>query len=93
MRNDERELALHCVRLLRIAVLAAVGCAAAEPEKPACTAATHGRVWIERSVSGRPLRTEVCSLEVWRYRWTQVTVEASQLAKKTKPAKGKSGQR
>lgn len=73
--------------LLLIPVLAAVQLGADEGKKPACTEATQGRVWVERSGQGRPVRTEVCSLEVWRYRWTQVTVQASELGKKRKVVK------
>lgn len=73
--------------LLLIPVLAVVQLGADEVKKPPCTEATQGRVWVERSEQGRPVRTEVCSLEVWRYRWTQVTVQASELGKKRKVVK------
>jgi len=79
--------------LLCIPVLVVVPLAAEQAAKPACTQATQGHVWIERSDSGRPIRTEVCSLHVWRYRWTQVTVHASQLGHKPKENKSKPGQR
>ena len=74
-------------RLLLIPVLAVVQLGAEEGKRPPCTEATQGRVWVERSVQGRLVRTEVCSLEVWRYRWKQVTVQASELAKKGKAGK------
>lgn len=84
---------LVLTRLLCIPVLVAAPLAAEQASKPACTQATQGQVWTDRSGSGRPLRTEVCSLHVWRYRWTQVTVHASQLMKKSKENKSKPGQR
>lgn len=80
------------VKLLLIPVLVAVS-ATAETRKPTCAKPTQGRVWIERSPSGIPLHTEVCTLHVWRYRWTQVTIHASQLAPRPKPAKPLSGHR
>lgn len=81
------------MRMLCIPVLAAVPLAAEQAPKPACSEANQGQVWVERSDSGRPIRTEVCTLHVWRYRWTQVTVHASQLAKKQKENPSKTGQR
>ncbi len=81
------------IRLLCIPVLVAVPLAAELAPKPVCSESTQGHVWVQRSESGRPLRTEVCSLQVWRYRWTQVTVHASQLMKKPKEIKSKAGQR
>lgn len=81
------------IRLLCIPVLAAVPLAAEKAPKPVCSEANQGQIWVERSGSGHPLRTEVCSLHVWRYRWTQVTVHASQLMKKPKETKPKAGQR
>ncbi|MBL8178735.1 MAG: hypothetical protein JNK48_28935 [Bryobacterales bacterium] len=75
--------------MLLIPVLAAATLLAADSQtptspKPPCTPSTQGHVWVERSPSGQPLRTDVCSLDVWRYRWTQTTVHVSQLAKKQK---------
>ena len=87
MRNDRVGLNLVLTRLLLIPVLAVVQLGAEEAKKPACTEATQGHVWVERSEQGRPVRTEVCSLEVWRYRWRQVTVHASELGKKRKAEK------
>jgi hypothetical protein len=73
--------------LMLIPVLAMIQMSAAEPVKPACTKTTQGHVWVERNDEGRTVHTEVCSLEVWRYRWRQVTVHASELGKKGKDPK------
>lgn len=55
-----------------------------EQSKPLCNAQNQGRIWPERSQRDpcRPL--EMCTLHVWKYRWTAVTMPVSQLSKDPK---------
>lgn len=44
------------------------------PQKPACNAQTRGELWPPRGVRDPSHAAEMCVLEVWKYRWEQVTV-------------------
>ncbi len=77
------------IRLLLIPVVLAGYILAADAQKPACTQATQGQVWIERAEHGAPVRAEVCTLQVWRYRWEPATVHVTELPKRQKERKPK----
>ena len=59
-------------------------CLSHAAEKPPCNARNKGEVWPPPGArsAGRPL--EMCTLNVWKYRWELVTVPVSQLAKNPK---------
>jgi hypothetical protein len=52
--------------------------------KPRCNASNRGSLWppVHERDACHPV--ELCTLEVWKYRWVPVTVSVSQLAKDSK---------
>jgi hypothetical protein len=66
----------------------AVGCAwAGEPEKPRCNAQHRGELWPATATPGSDQSLQMCTLDVWKYRWEPVTVSVSQLSKERKREK------
>lgn len=59
-----------------------LGCMWAQaPQKPRCNAQHSGELWPPHPASGSCRPIEMCTLNVWKYRWEPLTVHVSQLAK------------
>ena len=64
--------------------------AVAEEQKPACTAANHGRFWPEEANNSAQAahqlshsgELEMCSVVVWKYQWRKLTVNVRDLPRK-----------
>ena len=75
--------------------------AVAEEQKPACTAANHGRFWPEEANTSAEAahqlshrgELEMCSVVVWKYQWRKLTVNVRDLPRKksARAAKAESG--
>jgi hypothetical protein len=71
-------------RLLLLTLTAAM-LGSAEAPKPECNAKSHGMFWPDAANSDRAVmrraadcgELEMCSLGLWRYRWTPLTVRAN----------------
>src|SRR5215469_15401923 len=72
------------VRRLLTPTVVMVCCFAQQSGKPACTARTQGMAWREQNARNACGEIQVCTLNVWKYRWQPVTVHVSQLAKNPK---------
>ncbi len=57
---------------------------AEEPPKPRCDALQRGRLWPESETRGTRRQIEICTLNVWKYQWQQLTVDISELGKGSK---------
>jgi hypothetical protein len=74
-----------CVRGLLIQILIIASCYGQEPVKekrPACNKQNHGMLWSEKTTNRAA--TQVCALDVWRYHWQSITVDYSELLKRSK---------
>ncbi len=71
-------------RLLLIPLLMQVSGWARQPEKPPCNEHNRGAVWPARANRDACHAVEMCTLNVWKYRWEPVTVPISRLAKDSK---------
>lgn len=60
---------------------------AVHAERPACNAETSGAIWPRTVHAGVPM--EVCTLRVWKYRWTPVTVSYPDLVREADSRRGK----
>ena len=59
-----------------------LGCALAEPPpRPPCNARNQGMMWPEARPRDACTEVQVCTRQVWRYRWQPATVDVSRLAK------------
>ena len=66
-----------------------------EADKPACNAENLGRMWPDAANSDPRLFTklarcgalQVCTRQVWRYRWESPTVTLGQLRQGARPAR------
>jgi hypothetical protein len=76
------------MRLLLISAVSLVCCFAQQPDKPVCNKKNQGALWPAPGEADACHPVEMCSLDVWKYRWEPVTVDVSQLAKdrKRRPA-------
>jgi hypothetical protein len=62
---------------------------AEEAKKPACNAATHGRLWPEEANVSRDAarqfyqrgELELCTQAVWKYKWQRLSVNARSMQK------------
>jgi hypothetical protein len=54
-----------------------------DAEKPRCDAQHRGELWPADVRHGEGAQ-QMCTLDVWRYRWEPVTVSVSQLGKERK---------
>jgi hypothetical protein len=69
-------------------------------KKPACNAAHHGRLWpAEANGSTEAARQfyqrgelEMCSLDVWKYKWQRLSVNVHELSKRTQQASNSAAQ-
>jgi hypothetical protein len=78
-------MAAH-VRLVIPMLLVVSSCAqGAEPAKPACNAQTLGEIWPEKGARVPAVPIEICSRATRKYRWRQLTIDASQLKVKSRP--------
>jgi hypothetical protein len=61
-------------------------CLAQQPvkPKPPCNAQNRGQIWPAHNQRDACQPVEMCTLNVWKYRWTSVTVPVWQLAKDPK---------
>jgi hypothetical protein len=76
-----------CVRTLLIPVLMIVSCYGQEPaqeKRPSCNKHNHGMLWSEKTTNNSRAATQVCALDVWRYHWQAITVDYSELLKRSK---------
>lgn len=48
-------------------------------EKPECTEQTRGKLWPEKAGRGASTPVEICAPHGFRFRWTQLTVDVSEL--------------
>ena len=69
------------MRWLAIALLTAACSQGNEPRKPPCNARNRGELWPKSTDRSDQRPIEMCTLNVWKYHWEQVTVSISQLAK------------
>jgi len=73
--------------VIALAVLGSF-CFAQQSRKPACRPQNQGRFWPEEANSDRDARRrlyqrgelELCTLEVWKYRWERISVNARGLS-------------
>lgn len=82
---------------LKVWMLAAAlgGISIPEAGKPACNAENLGRMWPDAANNDRRLFTklarcgalQVCTRQVWRYRWESPTVTLDQLREGATPAR------
>jgi hypothetical protein len=71
---------------------------AGEAGRPACNSRNHGQFWPEQanlnSKEAHKLfqsgELEMCSLVVWKYKWTYLSVNARKLSKGSQPAAAES---
>jgi hypothetical protein len=76
-----------CLRGLLIPILMAASCYGQEPVKekrPACNKQNHGILWTQKTTNHSRAATQVCALDVWRYHWQSITVDYSELLKRSK---------
>jgi len=79
--HNQRGVVVLPLRLLLIPVLVQL-CGAAQPaERPPCNAKNHGAIWRDENAQTGCNQIQVCTLNVWRYRWEAATVPISQLSK------------
>jgi hypothetical protein len=74
---------MSSTKWMLIPLLLAASAYATEPRKPACNSRNHGSVWVGQTTKSGRGPTEMCSLQVWKFRWTPLTVDVSQLAKES----------
>ena len=72
------------VRWLLIPLAALAYCFAQQPEKPPCNAQNRGKLWPEGNARTACTGIEMCTMNVWKYRWEPVTLSVSRLAKDPK---------
>jgi hypothetical protein len=75
-------------------------CFAGQKEKPACSSRNQGQLWplranVDHADANRLFQSgelEMCSLEVWKYKWEHVSVNVRDLAKRSETsARAKNG--
>jgi len=69
------------LRWMLILVLELACCSARQPAKPPCNAKNQGEVWPAPKARAACVPVEICTLEVWKYRWEPATVDVSRMAK------------
>jgi len=74
------------MRVLLISTVTLVSSVAQPAAKPRCNAHHSGDLWPAHPDACHPL--EMCTLDVWKYRWERVTVDVSQLGKDGKRKTG-----
>jgi len=68
-------------------------CFAKDTAKPQCGSRNQGEFWPDAANTDRELRSklnhcgqlEICTYQVWRYKWKPVSVHVSQLGKTPQP--------
>jgi len=66
---------------LPAAIFLASAFAAYQPSRPPCNERNRGLVWKKQGPNDDCAQLEVCSLDVWKYRWQRVTVPVAILKK------------
>jgi hypothetical protein len=76
------------LRWMLVPMLALGALMGGEPQKPVCNAQNRGRLWPEGAARGTCRSVEICTVDVWKYRWEPVTISVSQLSRGTKRKSG-----
>ena len=73
-----------CLKWMLIPLLATLPGLAQELPKPPCNARNHGMLWSGGHAPDARGPIELCALNVWKYRWEPLTVDASRASKDRK---------
>jgi hypothetical protein len=82
------------VKYLATLILFGAVCFAGENRRPVCNAKVQGQFWPEEANSDRDAarrlyqsgELEMCSLQVWKYKWEHISVNVRDLGKSKRTA-------